>query len=405
MTGMGQIVVVGAGFAGMWSALSAARLLELNDDRATEVVVLAPVAELRVRPRLYEPEPQRLAAPLGELFDAVGIRFVQGAATRIDVAAHQVNYQSAESADVLEYDKLVLATGSNLVRPPLAGVEHAFDVDQIEDAIKLDTHLKNLASTPPSKARNTVVVCGGGFTGIEVATEMPNRLRKALGDDADVKVIIIDRGQEVGAVLGEGPRAQIIEASNQAGIEWILDSAVASVDQQGVALADGRRIDSLTPIWTVGMRANALTEQIPAQRDPAGRLHVDKNLKVIDVEDVFAAGDVAYALTDVEGHFALMSCQHANALGRFAGNNAAASLLGVDPEPYRQLKYVTCLDLGSWGAVFCEGWDREVKKTHEAGKETKIDINTVKIYPPPPDRATALAEAAPISDASRYTYN
>ena len=90
---MGQILVVGAGFAGMWSALSAARLLELHDDHATEVVVLAPVAELVVQPRLSEPEPQRLTAPLGEFFDAVGIKFAQGTATDIDVTAHQVTYQ------------------------------------------------------------------------------------------------------------------------------------------------------------------------------------------------------------------------------------------------------------------------------------------------------------------------
>lgn len=393
-----HILIVGAGFGGVWSALSAARLLDQHDRNDIQITVLAPQAELRIRPRFYEVDVHRMTAPLGELFDAVGVKFVRGSADNIDVNNKLVTYSDGVGMQgKLGYDRLVLAAGSRLVRPNLEGmIEHAFDVDEIETATRLEAHIKSLKNLPASAARNTVVVAGGGFTGIETATEMPARLRAALGDDADIKVIVVDRGPQIAASMGDGIRPSIIAASEHLGIEWVLNATVASVDASGVTLADGQRIESNTVIWTVGFRASPLTEQVTGTRDPQGRLHVDGHLKVLGQTDVFATGDVAYAATDSLGNFAAMSCQHAICLGRYAGNNVAADLIGVAPMTYSQPKYVTCLDLGAWGAVFTEGWDRQLKLVKHEAKALKTQINTVWIYPPVADRAAALAAADPL---------
>ncbi|OOG10969.1 NAD(P)/FAD-dependent oxidoreductase [Pseudomonas sp. B21-040] len=393
-----HILVIGAGFGGMWTALSATRLFDLHDHDGVEVTVLAPQAELRVRPRFYEPNAHQLAAPIGELFDAVGVKFIKGSAETIDVQQKRVGYTDASgTAQTCSYDKLVLATGSRLALPDTPGVaEHAFDVDQIEQAVRLENHLKSLVNLPASKSRNTVVVAGGGFTGIETATEMPARLRAILGEDADIEVIVVDRGEKVGASMGAEISHKIAEASTELGVKWRLKSSVVAVDEKGVTLADGQRIDAKTVVWTTGVRASSLTEQIPAERDAMGRLHVDSHLKVIGQDDIFATGDVAYAASDDIGNHALMTCQHAISLGRHAGNNVAAQILGVDPTPYSQPKYVTCLDLGAWGAVYTEGWDRQVKLVKQEAKDLKTQINTVWIYPPAADRVTALAAADPM---------
>ena len=392
-----HILIVGAGFGGVWSALSAARLLDQHDRNDIQISVLAPQAELRIRPRFYEPDVHTMMAPLAGLFDSVGVNFVQGVAESIDVNRRQVGYRDAFGGQaILGYDRLVLAAGSKLMRPDLEGMlEHAFDVDEIEQASRLEAHLKSLAALPDSPARNTVVVAGGCFTGIETATEMPARLRAALGNDAKIRVIVVDRGPTIGAALGEGISPSIIEASDHLGIEWILNASVASVDAGGVTLSDGKRIESRTVIWTVGFRASPLTGQIPGTHDRQGRLHVDGYLKVLGQNDVYATGDVAYAATDDLGNYAAMSCQHAIALGRYAGNNVAADLLGVAPMTYSQPKYVTCLDLGAWGAVYTEGWDRQVKLVGQEAKELKHQINSVWIYPPAADRTAALAAADP----------
>ncbi|WP_460060695.1 NAD(P)/FAD-dependent oxidoreductase [Pseudomonas sp. S2_A05] len=393
-----QLLVIGAGFGGLWSALSAARLLDMHARQDVEITLLAPQAELRIRPRFYEPDVHSMYAPLDALFDAVGVRFVKGTAESIDARARRIGYRDeAGRPGELAYDRLVLASGSQLARPPVVGLkEHAFDVDQIESSARLERHLIALGNQPPSVARNTVVVAGGGFTGIETATEMPARLRAILGEDQDLRVIIVDRSKDIAATMGDGIRPSIIEASNYLGIEWIVDASVAAVDANGVTLADGRHIESHTVIWTVGFRASPLTEQLDAERDGQGRLHVDGNLKVHGIDHVFAAGDVARAATDDLGNYAAMSCQHAISLGRYAGNNAAADILGVAPTMYRQPKYVTCLDLGTWGAVYTEGWDRQLKLVKAEAKELKTQINTVWIYPPAAERRAALAAADPL---------
>ena len=393
-----QILIIGAGFGGMWTALSATRLLDIHGHNQVEVTVLAPQAELRIRPRFYEPEAHRLVAPIGELLDAVGVTFIKGAAETIDVQQKHVVYTDAAGArQIRPYDKLVLATGSGLALPDTQGVaQYAFDVDQIEQAIRLENHLKSLAELPPSRGRNTVVVAGGGFTGIETATEMPARLRAILGEHVDMEVIIVDRGEKVGASLGAEISQSIAEASDELGVTWRLKSSVVAVDEQGVTLGDGQRIEANTVIWTTGVRASSLTAQIPGERDGLGRLHVDAHLQVIGQQDIFATGDVAYAATDDLGNHALMTCQHAIVLGRHAGNNVAAQILGVAPVAYSQPKYVTCLDLGGWGAVYTEGWDRQVKLTRQEGKALKTQINTVWIYPPAADRDVAWAAADPL---------
>lgn len=393
-----QILIIGAGFGGMWTALSATRLFDIHGHNEVEVTVLAPQAELRIRPRFYEPDAHQLFAPIGELLDAVGVTFIKGAAETIDVQQKQVVYTDAAGArQIRPYDKLVLASGSGLALPDTQGVaQYAFDVDQIEQAIRLENHLKSLADLPASRGRNTVVVAGGGFTGIETATEMPARLRAILGEHADMEVIIVDRGEKVGASLGADISQSIAEASDELGVTWRLKSSVVAVDKQGVTLGDGQRIEAKTVIWTTGVRASSLTAQIPGERDGLGRLHVDAHLQVIGQQDIFATGDVAYAATDDLGNHALMTCQHAIVLGRHAGNNVAAQMLGVAPVAYSQPKYVTCLDLGGWGAVYTEGWDRQVKLTRQEGKLLKTQINTVWIYPPAANREVAWAAADPL---------
>ncbi|AMZ70734.1 MULTISPECIES: NAD(P)/FAD-dependent oxidoreductase [Pseudomonas] len=393
-----KILIIGAGFSGMWSALSTMRLLDQQKRQNISVTLLAPQAELRVRPRFYEADLASTVAPLSPLFDAVGVHFVQGSATRIDTDGQRVSYRDASGSDAeLYFDRLILASGSQVARPPLEGIERfTFDVDSLESAQRLQAHLQQLVLQPESAARNTVVVVGGGFTGIETATEMPARLRAILGEQADIRVVVVDMAEQIGAAMGEAIAKVVADASTSLGVTWRLGSPVAKVDEYGVYLANGERIASNTVIFAVGVKASSLTRQIPGERDAHGRLHVDRNLKVLGQDAIYATGDTAYAAVDDQGNHALMTCQHAIALGRSAGNNAAADLLGIEPIAYSQPKYVTCLDLGGWGAVYTEGWERKVVLTGQEGKELKVQINTQWIYPPATDREIALQAADPL---------
>ena len=394
-----RLVIIGAGFAGMYAALSAARLRDTRGipPEQLEIALVAPEPTLVVRPRLYEPKPETLTAPLQELLKAIDVVYVQGHAETIDTTSSTVELVDAGGArKKLPYDRLVLATGSRLFRPDIPGLsEHSFSVDNLTDAIALDRHLNSLALQSASRARDTVVVAGGGFTGIEAATEMPTRLRAVLGQNAKPRVVIVERNASIAPDMGSDPRPIIEDALRKLGVETRLGVGVTSLDAGGVTLSNGERIEAATVIWAAGIRAAPLTAQIPAERDHFGRLVVDRHLRVSAIPGVFATGDSAKAASDDLGNFALMSCQHATRMGAFAGNNAAAELLGVPTQPYHQKAYVTCLDLGEAGALFTRGWDRKVEMVGAEAKKAKQDINTVWIYPPKPDRVAALASADP----------
>jgi len=405
---MQRLLIVGAGFAGMYAAISAARLRHLQgvspDD--LEIALISPEPFLVIRPRLYEPKPETMRAPLAELFQQMDVRYVQGSVETIDSASALVSFVGPEGKlETLDYDRLVLAAGSRGFRPNVPGLaEHAFGVELMEEAIKLDHHLHGLAKQPSSKARNTVVVAGGGFTGIETATEMPGRLRAILGRDADIRVVIVERNNVIAPQTGDNPRPVIAKAIRDAGVEVILSVGVTTVDANGVTLSNGEHIESATVIWTAGMRASPLTGQIPAPRDNLGRLVVGPDLRVPGVKNVFATGDTAKIAADDVGNVAPMTCQFAIRLGAFAGHNAAADLLGLPTEAYEQKTYVVCLDLGSSGAVFARGWNPQLEQVGALAKATKRDINTVWIYPPAPDRAKVFAAApAQVMELSAFS--
>lgn len=394
-----KLVIIGSGFAGMYAALSSARLRDIQgvSPEQMDITLLAPEPTLVVRPRLYEPKPETLTAPLLDMLTAIDVTYVKGSAETIDTDGRKVTYTTADGKrETLSYDRLVVATGSRLFRPNIPGLaEYGFDTDQLEGALKLDRHINALAKAPTSKARDTVVVAGGGFTGIEVATEMPARLRDLFGSDAETRIIIVDRGEVIAPAMGAEARPVIEEALRKLGVETKFGAGVASLDATSVTLTNGERIETSTVIWAAGMRAAPLTAQIPAERDSFGRLLVDQDMRVSAVAGVFATGDAARAACDDIGHYALMSCQHAIRMGAFAGHNAAAELLGAATKTYHQKAYVTCLDLGEAGALFTRGWHPKVELVGDVAKKTKQEINTSWIYPPRAERAAALASADP----------
>ncbi|KAJ3545153.1 hypothetical protein NM208_g2652 [Fusarium decemcellulare] len=391
-----KIVIIGAGFAGVWSALSAKRLIGLKDKQDDiEVLVIAPEPSLVMRPRLYEANPSTLSHPLGDLFESSGIKFFQGTVETVQAEKHTVKARSASGGETsFGYDRLIFAAGSAVVRPQaISGLEeHAFDIDTLKSAVKLESHLNGLVSLPPTSARNTIVVCGGGFTGIELATELPRRLDQIEG----ARIVLVESADEVGPELGSGPRPVIAQALKELGVEVRLGAAVKTIDAEGVTLASGERIETLTAVWTAGMKATKLTQQIPGPKDRLGRLEVDQYLRVPSSEDIFATGDAAHALADTNGHYALMSCQHALMLGRISGHNATADLLNEPMMAYSQAVYGTCLDLGGWGAVVSRGWDRKVQIQGELAKRVKTYINQKAIYPPK-NTEEAIIAANPVA--------
>ena len=393
---MNEIVVVGGGFAGLWSAIGAARRLDtfgIGADRVG-VTLINRDAWHGIRVRNYESDLSELRVPLDSILEPAGIQLIEGEVLDVDPNAQHVVVQTPDGQRDVIFDQLVLAAGSRVNLPEIPGLAmHAMNIDTYDEAERLDQHLKALSHRAPTDGRDTVLVIGAGLTGIEAACHMPLRL-KAAGIDTG-RTILADRLPHIGSDMGEHARPVIDQALEVLGVETRTAIEVAAVDDGGVTLADGERIAADTVIWCAGMVASPLAECLPGARDRWGRLPVDEFMKLKGIENVYAAGDIAEAMLTDE-HASVMSCQHARPMGRFAGYNAVSDLLGEERLALRIPNYSTCLDLGPEGAVQTQGWNRLVFETGAAAKQTKQIINCVRIYPPASgDRSEILAAAAP----------
>ena len=389
-----RVLVLGSGFAGLWSALGAARRLDEVGipNGAVDVTVISSQPFHDIRVRNYEADLRPCRIPLRELLDPVGVGHITADVTGIDTGAATV---STADGTTLGYDRLVMALGSRVARPDLPGLdEFGYDVDTYNGAMKLQSHIRGLADHADPAAATAVVV-GAGLTGIETASELPRMLADALGAGATPRVILVDHNPQVGSDMGDSARPVIEGALAQNEVETITGVGVTAVDERSVTLSSGDVVPAATLVWCAGMRANPLTAQLGVPRDRLGRLPVDDYLRVEGTAGVFAAGDVAAARMDDE-HMSVMSCQHGRPMGRYAGYNVISDLLGAPMLPLRIPWYVTVLDLGPAGAVYTEGWDRQVVSSGAAAKATKQVINGQRIYPPlTGDRGALLAAAAP----------
>ena len=392
---MTAVIVIGSGFAGLWAALGAARRLdELGVPSGTvDITVLSATPFHDIRVRNYEADLSGCRIPLADLLDPAGVAHIASEVTTIDTSARAV---ATSDGMTYGYDRLVLASGSHVVKPVIPGLrEFGFDVDTHDGALALQHHLRGLADDQPTTAAATVVVVGAGLTGIETACELPKRLG-ALFPEGFVppRVVLVDHNA-VGSDMGSSALPVIEQALSDNGIETRTGVSVAAVSKDGVSLSTGEQLAAATVVWCAGMRASPLTEQLPVARDRLGRVPVDDNLRVIGVPSVFAAGDVAAARMD-DAHLSVMSCQHGRPMGCYAGFNVVSDLFDEPMLTLRIPWYVTVLDLGPAGAVYTEGWDRVVVSNGARAKATKRTINTRRIYPPlTRNRTDLLAAAAP----------
>lgn len=370
-----NVVIVGGGFAGFWAAAAARR----TGGPDLPVTLISPTPHLVMRPRLYEAHPETLAVDLVALLGEIGVRYIGDTAVDVDVPNRTLDLAGGEA---VQYGRLVVATGSVMVRPPVPGAEEAYSIDTRQDAVVFDRHLAALAERHRVSGEPVVAVVGAGFTGIELALELRDRFAAhgdhALGERA--RIVLIDRTGEVGHDLGPNPRPAIEDALRAARVELRLGVAVTSLGAEDVGFAGGDRLRADAVVLSTGLRAAPFAALLAGERDELGRILVDSRLRALQCPGVFVTGDSAAADTG-DGHRALTSCQHALQLGRVAGENAARDLAGRPLVAYEQLRYVTCLDLGRAGAVLTQGWERNVVESGERAKTRKQFINRDLIYP------------------------
>lgn len=383
-----KLLIIGAGFAGFWSAISAIRQIrDIEKEDQLEITVINRDKYLTVRPRLYETSLKGLRVDLEKYFTPLSIELIIGKVEVINPLEKEVNVFTDNGLRIKNYDYLILASGSTLKALNIPGIEQSFNVDTYINAKKLEQHLVTLAESGFSKeGATTFLVVGSGLTGLEMVTTIEEKVQmlnsEFSGDQKKFKVVLIEKNKEIADYYSSEAQSYILETLEKKNVEIVSDTYIISIENDTVLLNDGTTIKSGTVIFCNGMVASSLTNFFEGKRDEQGRLHVDNNLKLAEYSIVIVSGDVANLSINSDGKSSIMACQCSMDLGKWAGHNAVNDLFSNPLKPYINNNYGTCLDLGQEDGLLTSGFERKLLMKGCQAKQIKTMITTQGIYPP-----------------------
>ncbi|WP_329281474.1 NAD(P)/FAD-dependent oxidoreductase [Streptomyces sp. NBC_00691] len=348
-----RIVVLGAGYAGAYAAGNLARRLSPAD---TEITVVNAAPDFVERMRLHQLASGRDLAvrTLTDVFAGTGVRVRLARVTGIDPERRTVTVDpvgtatgadgtgtggtDATGADQLAYDTLLYALGSSVAHHGVPGAaEHAFDVAGRASALRLRERIAALG------AGGTVLVVGGGLTGIETATELAE-------SRPDLAIALAAHG-ELGAWLSPGARRHLRQAFDRLRITVHEHTAVEAVEPTRAIAAGGSPLPADVTVWTAGFAVHPLAAAAGLEVAETGRIVVDRTMRSVSHPEIYAAGDSAHAIGD-NGRPLPMSCASAGFTTMQATAAIIARLTG-DEVPTTGLKYHgNHISLGRRDAIF-----------------------------------------------------
>ncbi len=361
---MAEIVILGAGFAGLYTGRALMSALP-EADRARITLIDANNYHL-FSPMLHEVtagtvEPRHVVWPIRKLTAPWGIRFLQRRVEGVDLAARRVHTDGG----LVPFDLLVLGLGSITNTFGVPGIaERAFAFKTLRDAVCLRNHLIRTfeaAEQEGDAVRRrqllSFTLVGGGCTAVELAAELHDliyrtllRYYPALARDKP-RVVVLEATRRIIPCVGERLAERALEKLTRKGVEMRLESPVADVTRDGVVLASGEKIPSTTVVWAAGVRANPVLETLGVERDQQGRVVVSEALEVLDRPGVFALGDCARFVDERLGIALPPTAQVAVQQAKAAAANLVRRLRGHAPHVFRYRHRGDIVSLGYHDAV------------------------------------------------------
>ncbi len=344
---MKQMVVLGAGYAGMF-ALQALRRLPKNI--ALTLVEQNPYHTLEILLHEAAAHGKDVTLPLLGLLRGSQARLFPAKVQRVDLDNRTIHTDAGQ----LHYDYLLVALGSKTNFFGIPGLaEHATELKGIEDAEAIHDWLLRVYH-PQYGGNREVLIGGAGLTGVELAAELALEaveLARKAGTTAG-KVHLLEAGWTILPSPEEPQRPSAQNSLLHRGVEIHLGSKVTKAEAGKLHFADGSKLEGSLIVWTGGIQAQTLVQGEKLELGPAGRVRVENTLQVKHYPEVFAAGDIALAL-DAQGQPTLTTAQHAMHQGKIAGRNLVAVALGCSPKPYAPS---TLGEFVSLGGLLAVGW-------------------------------------------------
>ena len=303
-----RVLILGGGFGG----LECARHLT---DRRFDVTVVDRQNHHLFQPLLYQVATAGLSAP--EIAQPIrmllrgqeNVTVLMDEAASIDVAAKKV----VLAGQTLGYDYLVLAMG---VRTGYFGhnewAEHAPGLKSLDDATRIRSQVLRAFERAEARADGTehqrlmtMVVVGGGPTGVEMAGALAELSRKVLAEDfrhiqpEEAQIVLVEAGPRLLPMFAEDLSEYARRRLEKMGVQVRLNTPVKHISSGLVELNDGQ-IAAGNIIWAAGVEGNPLTKTLPVPQDRAGRLLVQPDGSLPGFPEIFAVGDMV-SLTDKNG--------------------------------------------------------------------------------------------------------
>ena len=353
-----RIVIIGAGFGGLWAARALGRT-------QADILVLDRNNYHTFLPLLYqvaaaELEPEDIVYPVRSILRRYpNIRFLMNEVTGIDFSSRQVR----TTDHVFPYDYLILAVGSV---PHFFGVpgaaEHAFRLKTLEQAVILRNHIltrfeRALCEENPERRQQmlTFVIVGGGPTGVEFSGALAELIRTPLVKDypsldfREVHILLLEAADRLLTGFPERLHTYAMRRLQQMGVEVHLQEAASQITSEAVHVKGGKVIPTDTVIWTAGVRgeAPAFSSELPLERN--GTIKVLPTLQAPGHPEVYIVGDLAYIQEN--GQSLPMVAPVAIQEGEMAAQNILRQMQGRESLPFHYRDPGTLATIGRNAAV------------------------------------------------------
>jgi NADH dehydrogenase len=359
-----RILVVGAGFAGLYAAMGMRALARAGH----RITVVNPQNFMQYQPFLPEVasgtiDPRAVAVPLRTTLRHCDI--VIGEVERLEHGVRQATIRLADGTErAFAYDVLVLTPGSTSRVLPIPGLaEHGIGFKTVQEAIYLRNRVLSrldvaaeIEDEERRRAALTFVFVGGGYAGVEALGELEDLARDAIATypalrAEDMRWLLVDVAPKILPELGPELAAYAVERLAERRIEVVVQTRLESYEDRIVRLSDGRTFAADTLVWTAGVRPSSLARSAGLPVDQAGRVRVDEHLRVEGTEDVWAAGDAAAVPDRTTGGIMPPTAQHGMRQGRRLAGNLTAWIEGGRLEPFVHRNIGAVCSLGRYKGI------------------------------------------------------
>ncbi|MFC4807814.1 NAD(P)/FAD-dependent oxidoreductase [Paenibacillus sp. GCM10023250] len=353
-----HILIVGAGYGGLLSALSARAHFSPEE---AEITVINKYDTHQIITELHRLAVGNIAEkavtlPLEHLFKGKSIRLRIGTVAAIDPNGRSV---ALEDGSTYAYDALVLALGSESNFFGVPGLqEHSFTLKSVADAKRIYAHLNGKIAAyarAKRKADATFVVGGGGLTGVELvgelADELPDICRSHGVDFADVSIYLVESKSNILSSYSADLIRRAVTSLEKRGVRFLTGLTITEVNGTTVSLKDGRKLEAGTVLWAGGVKGSSLVANCGIAVD-RGRASVNAYLQSVSHPEVFVAGDCAVVLGP-DGLPYPPTAQLSWQMGEHIGGNLYAYFKGAKMDAFEPVNSGSLASLGRKDGI---GW-------------------------------------------------